>query len=111
MNTLLKFTLTLLIALMFTAPAFARDNLNDSRRQANSQFRIAEKAYRKAIKDYGENLDGYPDKEKASACKKMSSALYDNRWQYDWENSFNQSKIKTQIQKLETYSSELGCTK
>jgi len=110
MNKSLIVLLALLATLM-AFDAFAQDGMLGMRRQADSQFRIAEKAYRKAIKDYGDSLDGLPLEEKTSACKKMSSALHDNKTQYNMEDVFGQMKYKKQIKKLETYNSALGCNK
>lgn len=102
--------LSLLAILIFPTTSFAIDDgLRTLRRQADSQFRIAEKAYRKAIREYGELLDGMPSQEKSSACRKMSSALHDNRTQYGMEDMLNQTKYRKQVQKLETYNSALGC--
>lgn len=104
------FVISLLAILIFPTIAFAADDgIRTMRRQADSQFRIAEKAYRKAIKDYGGKLDGMPAQEKSTACRKMSSALHDNRTQYGMEDMFNQAKYRKQVQKLETYNSALGC--
>lgn len=105
-----KLTLFTLIIIFTAAPALALDAGNYTlRRQADSEFRIAQKAYKKAIKDYGETLNGMPDNEKASACRKMSSALHDNRTQYNMEDVLTQMKYKKQVNLLRQYSSTLGC--
>lgn len=85
------------------------DSAFNLRRQADSQFDIAQKAYRKAVREYGESLNGMPDDFKASACRKMSSALHDNRTQYDMEDLYNQMKYKKQVNLLVQYSTALGC--
>ncbi len=104
------FILTLLAILLLPTSAGAMDDGTRSlRRQADSQFRIAEKAYRKAVRDYGENLEGMPDKEKSSACRKMSSALHDNRVRYQMEDMLDQAKYRKKVNKLEGYSTGLGC--
>ena len=98
------------VLILFTASgALALGDMYSLRAQADSQFRIAEKAYRKAIREYGDTLEGFPDEEKASACRKMSSALHDNRTQYEMEDVLTQMKYKRQVQKLEKYAAALGC--
>lgn len=99
----------LIVSLASSAAAFSLNN--SFRLQADSQYRIAEKAYRKAVKDYGKNLQGYPSEEKADACRKMSSALHDNRTQINLEDVLNQQKYRRQYNKLLKYSKLLGCTK
>lgn len=103
--------LTLALVITFIASsAMAADSIDRRmRRQADSQYRIAQKAYRAAVKKYGESMTGLPAKEKESACKKMSSALHDNRTQYTGETMMEQMKYKKQIQKLESYNSAFGC--
>lgn len=99
-----------LICLSFLATnAFAMDLTYGMRRQADSQFRIAEKAYRKAIREYGDSMEGLPEKERLKACRKMSSALHDNRTQFNMEDTFGQMKYKEQVEKLEGYSTAFGC--
>ncbi len=107
----MKINLLILVTLLvFSSLAFARDGgIRTMRRQADSQFRIAEKAYRKAVKDYGEGIEGMPATEKKSACRKMSSALHDNRIQLDMEDMTNQMKYRRQLQKLNDYNSALMC--
>jgi len=77
---------------------------------ADSEFRIAEKAYRRAIKQYGEDMAGMPAEERTSICKKMGYALHDNKIRVSMEDVFAQAKYKRQVQKLERYSSAVGCT-
>lgn len=104
-----RIILTLLIATCFASTATAVSFSNKMRRQADSQFRIAEKAYRKAIKDYGSNLVGFPDDEKQSACRKMSSAMHDNRVRIGQEDPLNQQKYTRQYTTLREYAKLLGC--
>ncbi len=101
--------LMILSICLFTTSAFAGNFRHGARDQADSDFRIAEKSYRKAIKNYGQSLSGLPDKEKASACKKINSALYTNRHNMIAEDMFRQNKVKGQINKLERYGNEMGC--
>jgi len=102
------FTAAILVCLI-TVPAFAQSYRSGARNQADSDFRIAEKAYRKAVKTYGESLEGLPEKEKMTACKKINSALYTNRHNMVSEDIFRQNRLKQQIGKLKRYGSELGC--
>jgi len=108
MNKAALITTTLIICLITTS-ALAADLQKSMRRQADSDFRIAEKAYRKAVKDYGKAFNGLPDSEKTSACKKINSALYTNRHNMVAEDTFRQQQLKQQIGKLEQYGSELEC--
>jgi hypothetical protein len=100
----------LLVAFVMPCSVFAgQDGSPSLRYRADSEFRIAEKAYRKAKDNYGDNLEGMPDKERRDACQKLEWALYDNKSRYSKEDVLTQRKYKRQVDKLETYSSELGC--
>jgi hypothetical protein len=93
-------------------PALVRgqdDSIASLRYRADSEFRVAEKAYKKATASYGESLDGLPKEEREDACRKVGWALHDNKGQYDKEDVLNQMKYKGQVEKLETYSRDLGC--
>ncbi|MDC0335420.1 hypothetical protein OAN24_00780 [Pseudodesulfovibrio sp.] len=103
--------LTIIITIIISTAIAATADVYRMREQANSEFRIAEKAYRKAIKDYGESLEGMHAKEKASACKKIGSALYDNKWQANNEDVFAKPQYTKQVTKLEDYAKALGCSK
>jgi len=109
MKKILLVTSLLICLIGMASSAFAFDSTR-LRQEADSQFRIAEKAYNKAVKDYGENFEGMPEEERTSACTKMRRALYDNRTQYNLEDLFAQMKFKKQIKQLEDYSNALGCT-
>lgn len=85
------------------------DGTYNLRRQADSEFRIAQKAYRSAKAAYGEYMDGMPADERESACRKIGWALHDNRIQYTMEDMISQMQYKRQVQALEGYASELGC--
>jgi len=100
-NALLIITI---VICLFASSAFSGSRSSGSRLQANSDFRIAEKAYRKAKRDYGQSFDGLPANEKAAACKKIRSALYTNRHAIIDEDIFNQAVLKKQIHKLEKVS-------
>lgn len=104
-------SLTLFACVLFftVGSVHASDYMRGFRRQADSNYRIAIKAYRKAIDDYGESLQGFPAKEKESACKKFSSALHDNRTQINFEDTFGERKYRRQVKELEEYNSKLGC--
>ena len=100
MNTKkLQILLLALSICLFTTSAFADSFSRGAREQADSDFRVAEKSYRKAVKDYGQSLSGLPDEEKASTCKKINSALYTNRHNMIAEDMFRQKKLKDQIGK------------
>ena len=96
-------------ALLALSAAMAPADPMNTRAMANSEFRIAEKAYRSAIEKYGRNITGMPEDEKASNCKKVHWALYDNRIQYTKEDVLTQMKVKRQIQKLTEFQQALGC--
>ncbi len=91
-------------------PTYSAADSLATRRMADSEFDIAEKAYRRAIKNYGENLQGLPAEEKMSACKKMGWALHDNNIQYEMADPFTQIKYKRQMGKLRKYNEAFGCT-
>lgn len=109
-----KFTLLslLVFTLILTISTAHAKNLNPSfRRLADSQYRIAKKTYNKAVNDYGESMAGMPDKERESACKKLRSALHDNKTQISREDPLNQSKYRRQTKELEGYNAAMGCPK
>ena len=96
-------------ALVALSAALAPADTMNTRDMADSEFRIAEKAYRSAIEKYGRNITGMPDDEKATNCKKVHWALYDNRIQYTKEDVLTQMRFKRQIQKLMEFQQALGC--
>ena len=100
--------LSALCFILFASFAFASSTLR-FRRMADSEYRIAQKAYRQAVSEYGDNLTDIPATEKMEACSKIRRALYDNKRQYNLEDAFTQPRYKRQIKKLQEYSSELGC--
>ncbi|QJB57979.1 hypothetical protein [Pseudodesulfovibrio sp. zrk46] len=93
----------------FAANAFAQSDILRMRRMADSEFRIAEKAFKEAETEYGPALTGIPAEEKMVLCKRIRTALYDNRVQYNFEDLIAQMKYKRQIQKLESYQSAANC--
>lgn len=103
-------TLLAICLILFATTAFAVDGTYRLRDLADSEFRIAEKTYRTAVKHYGESLKGMSAEEKASMCKKLGYALHDNKVRYSMEDIFAQAKYKRQVQKLEQYSNAVGCT-
>ncbi|MBI9079127.1 MAG: hypothetical protein JEY79_05235 [Pseudodesulfovibrio sp.] len=107
-NLVTLFTIAFLVCLI-AAPGFAQSYRSGARNQADSDYRIAEKTYRKAVENYGESLEGLPDQERMTACKRINSALYTNRHNMVAEDMFRQNKLKKQIRKLRQYSTELGC--
>ena len=100
------------MAVLLCAPlALAREGGTHAlRRQADSEFRIAQKAYKSAKATYGDSLENMPGEERELACRKIGGALHDNRTQYAREDMVNQMTYKRQVQKLEGYASELGCS-
>lgn len=82
-----------------------------SRRLADSEYDIAQKAYRSAIKKYGENLQGLPAAEKESACKKIGWGLFDNRLEYQRADPFTMIRYKRQVEDLTKYNEAFGCTR
>lgn len=99
-----------LISLILAGTACATsDTTFGNRDQADSNYRMARKAYRIAVRDYGESLEGLPEADREAACRQISSALYDNKWQYNMEDVFGQMKYKKQIQKLEKYQRIFKC--
>jgi cbb3-type cytochrome oxidase subunit 3 len=105
-NLVTLFTIAFFVCLI-AAPSFAQSYR--SRNQADSDYRIAEKTYRKIVKNYGDSLEGLPEQERVTACKRINSALYTNRHNMVAEDMFRQNKLKKQIRKLRQYSTELGC--
>ncbi|WP_285906851.1 hypothetical protein [Pseudodesulfovibrio pelocollis] len=101
----------MLVALMPIAPTALAlgDGTYMLRRQADSEFRIAQKAYRSAREKYGDSLDAMPADERESACRKVGWALHDNRIRYSTEDMISQMQYKRQVEALETYASGLGC--
>jgi len=96
----------LLVALV---AAMALADTTPTRDMADSEYRIAEKAYRSAVEKYGRGISGMPADEKASSCQKVRWALYDNRIQYTKEDVITQMRFKRQIQKLQEFNQALGC--
>lgn len=102
--------LAVFMTLFMATTVFAENLTRNMRLQADSEYRIAVKAYNRAVQDYGEALTGIPSDERESICKKFSSALYDNRWQADNEDIFNAAKYRRQAGTLEQYNKEI-CVK
>ncbi|QGY40974.1 hypothetical protein GM415_12835 [Pseudodesulfovibrio cashew] len=110
MRKILTSALLMFCLFALTSPASAMDIARGLRGQADSSYRIAKKAYRKAVKDYGESLQGMPETERASACKKMGYGIYDNRTQIPLESSyFYETQYRRQLKELEGYAKTLGC--
>ncbi|MEF2230323.1 MAG: hypothetical protein V3571_05290 [Pseudodesulfovibrio sp.] len=107
----MKKILAILTAAAFVAlvSAMALADTTPTRDMADSEYRIAEKAYRSAVEKYGRNISGMPADEKATSCQKVRWALYDNRIQYTKEDLITQMRFKRQIQKLEEFKKLMGC--
>lgn len=108
-NTPIILSLTILLLLAFTLPAVARDYQRGLERQADSYFRMSEKAYRKAVKEYGDDLSTIPLKEKEEACTKIRRALLYNKNNLVSADIFRQNVVKKQIKKLRQYQLDMGC--
>lgn len=104
-------TMALVMLVMSASIAYADFARVQQRRQADSGYRIAVKMYNNAVAQYGESLKGMPQEERDKACRQLSSALYDNRWQRDQEDIFTVKRYDRQIRKLESQSKAYGCTK
>jgi hypothetical protein len=102
---------TAAMAVLLCAPVAQalEDGTYNLRRQADSEFRIAQKAYRNAKAAYGDSLESMPADERESACRKIGWALHDNRTRYTAEDMISQMQYKRQVQALEGYASEFGC--
>ena len=99
----------LLLALLL--PAYASADMNYAIRQmADNEYDTAQKVYRSAVKKYGENLEGLPDDERASACKKIGWALHDNKFQYEMADPFTKMKYTRHMSNLNKYNEAFGCT-
>lgn len=102
--------LIVLTLILFATNALAQAETYRMREMADSEYRIATKAYNAAVKKYGESLEGMPANEKASVCKKIGYALHDNKVRYRMEDIFAQAKYRKQVQRLESYSNAAGCS-
>lgn len=109
LNTSIKTGLITLLVMTMALPAFAGTFRRGARDEADSNYRVAKKAYESAIKDYGTSLTELPDDEKSSICKRIGRALYTNRHNLISEDFFRQKVVKRQIADLEQYESEVGC--
>ncbi|MUM77032.1 hypothetical protein GKC30_05240 [Pseudodesulfovibrio sp. F-1] len=92
-----------------TAPAQDIDDIYRLREMADSEFRIAEKAYRSAKEKYGDSFDAMPANEREEACHKIAWALNDNVSRYETEDVINQRRYAEQVDKLKVYATGLGC--
>jgi len=107
-----KFLLSCLLTIVClgTSSALASDNIGRSLRyQAESNYRIAKKAYISTMDTYGDNLEGIPQEEKDSVCTKIRRGLHDNRTQIIREDIWNQKRFKKYTDELESYSDTIGC--
>jgi len=102
-------TLLAVLALTCLLPTLAPAETSRLRDMADSEFRIAQKAYRDAVRQYGEDLQGIPADEKSAACRKISQALYDNKVQVTMEDAFGEMAVRKQINMLTNYAEKLGC--
>lgn len=100
-----------LTALVLTCllPSLAPAETSRLRDMADSEFRIAQKAYRDAVKQYGDDVRGMPADEKETACRKIAQALYDNKVQVTMEDPFGEVEVRRQINKLTGYAKTIGC--
>lgn len=105
-----KYLMAAALFLAMLIPAHAQDEYR-LRRMADNEYDTAEKAYRNAVAKYGENLEGLPDDEKTSACKKIGWALNDNNYQLSVADPFTSTKYKRQVNNLNKYHTAFGCSK
>jgi len=100
-----------LAVLMLTSliPSLAPAETSRLRDMADSEFRIAQKAYRDAVSKYGDDVQGLPADEKSAACRKISQALYDNKVQVTMEDAIGEMVVRKQINQLTGYANKLGC--
>jgi len=102
----------LALAVLLMAAAVPAQDIDDTyrlREMADSEFRIAEKAYRSARDKYGDSLDAMPANEREEACRKIAWALNDNVSRYQAEDVVSQMHFGGQVEKLKTFASGLGC--
>ncbi|MFH1913734.1 MAG: hypothetical protein ABIK45_05625 [Pseudomonadota bacterium] len=102
----------LVVAVLLMAAAVPAQEIDDTyrlREMADSEFRIAEKAYRSAKEQYGDSLDAMPAGEREEACHKIAWALNDNISLYEAEDVVTQMHYGQQVEKLKTFASGLGC--
>lgn len=97
------------LALVCFLPSLAAAETSRLRDLADSEFRIAQKAYRDAVKQYGDDVRGMPAGEKGAACRKIAQALYDNKVQVTMEDAFGEMEVRKQINKLTDYAKTIGC--
>lgn len=95
--------------LLFASAALAKSIEHGMRRQADANYRIAKRDFRKAVNTYGDNLAGITEADLHSTCRSISSALHDNRTQIPREDTLNQMKYKRQVKELEEMQSKIQC--
>ncbi|WP_419788133.1 hypothetical protein [Pseudodesulfovibrio sp.] len=101
---------SILFLLLSVLPATAQlDEPNQLQEMANSEFRIAQKAYRDLVKKYGADVKGMTAEEKEKACKKIKQAQYDNNVQENMESTFAAKNTQKQLSELNAYSKTLMC--
>jgi hypothetical protein len=107
-----KYLIATALFLAMLIPAHAQDDAAYRNRQmADNEYDSAQKAYRNAVAKYGENMEGLPDDEKESACKKIGWALNDNKYQLSVADPFTLTKYKRQVDDLNKFNTAFGCEK
>lgn len=110
MNRKLLLACLLITISLGASLALASDNIGRSLRyQAESNYRIAKKAYTSTMKTYGGKLESMPQKEKDTVCTKIRRALHDNSTQIIREDIWHQKQFKEYTKELESYSDTIGC--
>ncbi|WP_097010368.1 hypothetical protein [Pseudodesulfovibrio profundus] len=110
MNKKLLLSCLLAMFCLGASSALASDNIGRSLRyQAESNYRIAKKAYISTMDSYGDNLESMPQQEKDSVCTKIRRGLHDNRTQIIREDIWNQKRFEKYSDELESYSGTIGC--
>lgn len=97
------------LALCCILPASAPAEFSRLRDLADSEYRIAQKAYRDVVRRYGEHLEGLPDDTRAEACRKVGWALTDNRSEVAMEDPIGERVVQKQINDLTAWGRAMGC--
>jgi len=108
----MKKTVTLLsifcLLTLFVSSALAlRPHFQD--RMADRDYKIARRAYRAFVKDYGMEPEKWPSAEKERACREIGRALHTNRHEVTFADILRQRDLKKQIRDLEGFAKELSC--
>lgn len=110
MNKCVMLAFAIVTISLIAFPALATDDMDRSLRyQAESNYRIAKKAYDNIMDKYGSALQDMPENEKESVCTKIRYGLHDNRSQIVRANIWDKKRFKQYVKDLESYSETIGC--